>query len=103
MCSRSRNNPTQTTASVLIGSTEAKSRSRFSLNSAAAIWRSRRTTTNRAELSIAAETSSYVGKVGANLRGGFALAHGERILGIGGGVALGKILPKRLVAHVALA
>ena len=33
----------------------AKSRSRFSLNSAAARWRSKRTTTNRADLSIAAE------------------------------------------------
>jgi hypothetical protein len=63
------NTPTPTTACVLIGSTEPKSRSRFSLNSAAAGWRSRGTTTNRAELSIAAETSSYLGKVGANLRG----------------------------------
>src|SRR5262249_20753523 len=32
-------------------------------------WHSRRTTTNRADLSIAAETSSYLEKVGANLRG----------------------------------
>jgi hypothetical protein len=42
-----------------------------SLNSAVAMppWRSRRTTTNRADSSIAAETSSYLGKVGANLRG----------------------------------
>jgi hypothetical protein len=46
----------------MIGSTlTAKSRSRFSLNSAARRWRSRRTTTNRADLSIAAETASYLG------------------------------------------
>src|SRR6516164_518783 len=46
------------TAHVSIGSTlMAKSRSRFSLNSAKAKWRSRRTTENHAELSIAAETS----------------------------------------------
>ena len=32
-------------------------------------WRSRRTAANRADLSIAAETSSYLGKVGPNLRG----------------------------------
>jgi hypothetical protein len=58
----------------LIGSTvTAKNRSLFSLNSSAAIWRSRRTATNRAELSIAAETSSYLGKVGANLRGAVQL------------------------------
>jgi hypothetical protein len=48
--------PTPTTAYVSIGSTMAKSRSRFSLNSAAARWRSSRTATNRADLSIAAET-----------------------------------------------
>ena len=33
-------------------------------------WRSRRTAANRADLSIAAETSSYLEKVGANLRRG---------------------------------
>ena len=47
----------------LIGSTlTAKSRSRFLLNSAARRWRSRRTATNRAERSIAAE------HIGATLR-----------------------------------
>jgi hypothetical protein len=79
-CSRSRNTPTPTTAYVLIGSTEPKSRSRFSLNSAAARWRSRRTRTNRAELSIAAETSSYLGKVGTNLRGWIACRVASRFL-----------------------
>src|SRR5262249_5788954 len=59
---RSRNTPTPTTPYVLIGSTlTAKSRSRFSVNSAARRWRSRRKTTNRADLSIAAETASYLG------------------------------------------
>src|SRR3974390_1991447 len=57
MCSRSRNTPTPTTAYALIGSTDPKSRSRFSLKSAPARWYSRRTATNRADLSIAAETS----------------------------------------------
>src|SRR5215469_8963387 len=66
--SRSPNTPTPTTAYALIGSTDPKSRSRFSLNSAAARWHSSRSATYRAELSIAAETSSYLGKVGANLR-----------------------------------
>src|SRR6516225_8796380 len=66
--SRSRNTSTPTTAYVSIGSTESKNRSRFSLNSAAARWHSSRSATYRAELSIAAETSSYLGKVGANLR-----------------------------------
>src|SRR5262249_12623729 len=62
--------PIPMTAHVSIGSTvTAKSQSRSSLNSAAARWRSRRRATNRAGLSIAAETSSYLGKVGANLRG----------------------------------
>src|SRR6516165_5801172 len=43
----------------LIGSTlTAKSRSRFLLNSAARRWRSRRTTTNRAELSVAASLAT---------------------------------------------
>src|SRR6516162_7423088 len=57
MCSRSRNTPTPMTPYVLIGSTlTAKSRSRFSLNSAARRWRSRRTTTNRADPSIAARS-----------------------------------------------
>ena len=42
--------------SVRIGSTEsAKSRTRFSLSSAAARWRSSRMATNRADLSIAAD------------------------------------------------
>src|SRR6516164_2052330 len=75
MCSRSRNTPTPTTAYASIGSTlRAKTRSRFSLNSAVARWHSSRTATNRAELSIAAETSSYLGKVVANLRGGYPRA-----------------------------
>src|SRR5262245_30256100 len=70
MCSGSRNTPTPTTTYVLIGSTlSTKTRPRFSVNSAARRWRSRRTTTNHADLSIAAETSLYLGKVGANLRG----------------------------------
>ena len=57
-------------AYVLIGSTvPAKSQSRFSLSSAVRRWRSRRTTENHAEPSIAAETSSYLEKEGANLRG----------------------------------
>ena len=59
MCSRSRNTTTPTTAYVLIGSTEsAKSRTRFSLSSAAARWRSRGATTNRAELSVAANLAT---------------------------------------------
>ena len=44
----------------LTGSTEPKSRSRFSLNSAVARWRSSRMAANRADLSIAAETSSFL-------------------------------------------
>src|SRR5215831_10116425 len=59
MCSRSRNTTTPTTAYVLIGSTEsAKSRTRFSLSSAAARWRSRGATTNRVELSVAANLAT---------------------------------------------
>src|SRR5262249_41273629 len=55
------NTTTPTTAFVLIGSTEsAKSRTRFSLSSAATRWRSRGTATNRADLSTAAETSSFL-------------------------------------------
>src|SRR6516225_1102575 len=65
MCSRSRNTTTATTAYVLIGSTEsAKSRTRFSLNSAAARWCSRGVATNRADSSIAAETHhSFCGRL----------------------------------------
>jgi hypothetical protein len=68
MCSRSRNTPTPTTAYVLIGSTvPAKHRSRFSLNSSATLppWRSSRTATNRADLSIAAENSARRSKSSA--------------------------------------
>jgi len=68
MCSRSRNTPTPTTAYVLIGSTvPAKRRSRFSLNSSATLppWRSSRTATNRADLSIAAENSARRSKSSA--------------------------------------
>jgi hypothetical protein len=58
---KSRSTPTPTTAYISIGSTlTAKSRSWLSLNSAVTRWRNRRTTTNRAGLSIAAETSSYL-------------------------------------------
>ena len=53
---------TPTTAYALIGSTDPKSRSRSSLNSAAARWHSSRSATYRDELSIAAETSSYLGQ-----------------------------------------
>src|SRR6516165_5872639 len=66
MCSRSRNTPTPTTAYVLIGSTMSeKSRSRFSLNSAATLplWRSSRTATNRADLSIAAESHFWSARI----------------------------------------
>src|SRR5215469_1247885 len=68
MCSRSRNTTTPTTAYVLIGSTEsAKSRTRFSLSSAAARWRSRGAATNRADHSIAAETVGLIWKTRASL------------------------------------
>src|SRR5215471_13840714 len=68
MCSRSRNTTTPTTAYVLIGSAEsAKSRTRFSLSSAAARWRSRGAATNRADHSIAAETVGLIWKTRASL------------------------------------
>src|SRR5215831_12782835 len=67
MYSRSRNTPTPTTAFVLIGSTGPKSRSRFSLNSTVARWRSRRTAANRADHSIAAEAVGLIWKTRASL------------------------------------